>query len=517
MKFRVLDQASPAVPQRFRIQQQEPNLQDISAALPDVPVGRAQRQYNALPGWAKPLAAGQDMLDLAVNGITLGFGNKATAGIDALMGRGSYEDRLAVNRRRTEDARERAGVAGTIAEIGGTIAPAGALAKSVLSATRAVPATLSGGKGLAARTAALGADGATIGTLQSWGNDQDALTGAVTGLAAGVGGNLAGEAIGAGANKVAGLFNPKPKVMGVDELKAAGKAAYDRAKAAGVVFKPQAIGNLRNAVYQDMANFQYDPALQPGAAIVFNRLERLAQGGNVGLDGLESVRKIAGHAYNPMNPSNNELLRQITQRIDDFAANAKPNDVLIGNAKAATDALAEGRDYWSRFRKLEKVEELIARAERRAASTGSGGNVENTTRQELRKILDNKKLMRGFTPDELEAINAAVMGTGAQNTLRLLGKLSPQGSGLMAALGLGGVASMPQVAIPAMALGAGAKKGAEVMTARNADYAQRLIAAGGNRSALMGRPNAAQRLIEQYQPLLGRAIMSGALVGASGR
>jgi hypothetical protein len=159
----------------------------------------------------------------------------------------------------------------------------------------------------------------------------------------------------------------------------------------------------------------------------------------------------------------------------------------------------------------------LDRADRRAGSTGSGGNVENATRQELRKILDNKKLMRGFKPDELDAIRTAVMGSGTQNTLRLLGKMSPQGSGLMAALGLGWVAAMPEVAVPAMLIGASAKKGAEVMTKANAEYAKRLIASGGNRSALMGNPNAAQRMIEQYKPLLGRAIMSGALVGSAGR
>jgi hypothetical protein len=505
------EQSAPAAPQAPQ------DYSDISAAIPDVAVNREQRQYNALPAWGQALVAGQDMLNIGVNGITLGHADKAAAGMDSMLGRGSYEDRLAYHRKMTDDARSRAGSAGVVADVLGTLAPATGLAKSFLSASRAVPATLGGGLGLAARTGAMAADGATLGTVQAWGNDQDAATGAMLGALGGAGGNLLGEGISAGLGKVAGAFNAKPKVMAPEELKAAGSAAYGRAKDAGVVFKPEAVGRLRDTVYKDMAEFGWDPRLQPGAEVVYDRLSRLAEGGNVGLDGLESVRKIAGNAYNPLNNSNNELLRQITQRVDDFAANAGPDDILMGNAKAATDALSEGRGYWARFRKLEKVQELIDRAGRRAGSTGSGGNVENATRQELRKILDNKKMMRGFTPDEINAIEAAVMGTGAQNTLRLLGKLSPQGNGLMAGLGLGGAFAMPQVAVPAMLIGAGAKKGAEAMTRANAEYVKRLIATGGNKASLLGQPNAVQRLAQQYRPLLGRALMSGALVGTAGQ
>jgi hypothetical protein len=488
--------------------------EDISAALPDVAVSPAQRQFNALPVWAKPLVAGQDMLDLAVNGITLGLANNAAAGIDSLMGRGSYEDRLAVSEQRTAEARERAGWAGTAAEIGGTMVPASALAKSALSATRMVPAALSGTKGLIARSLAMGSDGALLGTIQATGNDTDPVTGALLGLAGGAGGNLAGEAITAGASKALGAFNKPVPTMTAEELKAAGTAAYGRAKDAGVVFKPEAVGKLRDDVYKDMAEFAWDPRLQPGADVVFDRLGRLAEGGNVGLEGLESVRKIAGNAYNPTNPSNNELLRQITQRVDDFAAKAGPDDILMGNAKVATDALKEGRDYWSRFRKLEKVDELLDRAGLNAGSAGSGGNIENASRQQLKRILTDKKMMRGFTTDEKDAIRKAVLGTPGQNTLRLLGKLSPQGGGLMAALGTGFSFANPWIGLPAMALAAGAKKGSEAMTSRNAELVKKLIAAGGSKSALEGPKNALQRLAESQREPLIRALMASGLVAA---
>lgn len=470
---------------------------------------QAQQDFNALPWYGQAAQAADDTVRFLANGMTLGYADKFAG---YMGGEGTEAERA-----KTAQAQERAGLAGTAAEIAGTMLPAGALANSALSATKYVPKAWNGIGGLLGRSAAAGADGAMLGAAQATGYDQDVATGAGVGFAGGVGGNLLGEAIGAGVNKVAGMFNPKPQTLTADQLKQAGQTAYKQAKDAGVVFKPEAVDNLRQTIQNDMAEFGFHPTNQPGAAVAYGELERLAQGGNVGLDGLESLRRIASGGYNPMNKSNNELLNRITQRIDDFAANAQPSELVMGDAKAATDALNEGRDYWSRFRKLEKVQELMDRAEVRAGSTGSGGNIENATRQELRKILDNKKLMRGFKPDEISAIRDAVLGTSAQNALRLVGKLSPGGNGLMTALGLGGAATMPGVALPAMAIGAGAKVASEAMTRSNAEAVKKLIAAGGNKASLLGQPNAVQRLVQQYQPLLGRSIMSGALVGTSGR
>lgn len=503
---RMIDQGAPESDIDAYVNSEGVTLQDLQAAPPPM---SAKQEFDALPWYGQAAQAADDTMRFLANGMTLGYADKFAG---YMNGEGTNAER-----QKTALAHERAGSAGTAAEIVGTMIPAGALAASPLSASRYVPSTLKGAAGLLGRSAAAGVDGAMLGAVQATGYDTDPTTGAAIGFAGGAGGNMIGEGIGAALDKTAGLFNKKPPTMTADQLKEAGQSAYRQAKDAGVVFKPEAVDRLRQTIYNDMAEFGFHPVNQPGAAVAYDELARLAQGGNVSLEGLEALRRMASNGYNPTNPSNNELLRRITQHIDDFAANARSDDILMGNAQMAVDALSEGRDYWSRFRKLEKVQELIDRAQRRAGSTGSGGNVENATRQELRKILDNKKMMRGFTPDELEAIRTAVMGSPAQNALRLVGKLSPQGNGLMAALGLGGAYAAPQVAIPAMIAGAGAKKAAEAMTASNAEAAKRLIAAGGNKMSLLGAPNAAQQLIRQYQPLLGRAIMSGALVATPRR
>lgn len=489
MKFYPIpsERQSSSVPQRFA---------PLSAA----------DEYAALPWYQQLGQAADDTVRFLANGATLGYADKIAG---YLGGEGTESERA-----KTARAKERAGSAGDVAEFVGSLAPASALGNSVLSATRAVPAGLQGLKGLAARSLAMGADGAAIGSTQAMGNDADPVTGALMGFAGGTLGNVAGERISAGASKVLGAFNKAPKTLTAEELKAAGTKAFKDAEQAGVIFKPEAAQGLRDAVYKDMAEFGYDPALHPGAAVVFDRLDKLANGGNVGLEAINGVRKIAGRAYTPSNPENNKLLGEITNGLDEFVANVRPDDVLTGDPAAASQALGTARDYWSRFRKLDKVNDLLDRAGLNAGSTGSGGNVENATRQQLKRILTDKKMMRGFTVDEKAAVKTAVLGSPAQNALRLAGKLSPQGNGLMLAIQGGLTATNPYIGVPVMLAGYVAKKSAEAMTARNADLVKKLIAAGGSKSALAAPKNALQRLAESKRDAITRALFAGGLVAA---
>jgi hypothetical protein len=104
------------------------------------------------------------------------------------------------------------------------------------------------------------------------------------------------------------------------------------------------------------------------------------------------------------------------------------------------------------MRKTEMIEEALSKAERRAASTGSGGNEHNAIRQNLRGVIDSPKKSRMFSKQELAAINDVVMGTKPLNALRLFGKLSPEGNGLMmflsGGLGAAGALTNPLLALP---------------------------------------------------------------------
>jgi hypothetical protein len=181
--------------------------------------------------------------------------------------------------------------------------------------------------------------------------------------------------------------------------------------------------------------------------------------------------------------------------------------LLMGDAQKGGNALLAARKNASIEFKLDDVAKQLEKAKTQAGSTWSGGNIENATRQKLRAILDNPSRSRGFSPDEKAALEQAVIGSGSgHNMARLVGKLSPQGSGLMAALGIGGTAANPMLAAGPIA-GIAGKKVSEKMTEANVKQLVDIIAAGGSRSAAVAAPNAIQRLTKSERERLALALM----------
>jgi hypothetical protein len=157
--------------------------QDISASLPkgNVQGAGARSEFDALPTWAKPIAAADDLASLFGDAATFGMGAKGAAWLRSKIGGTDYESERAKIDKGLQNARARAGGAGLVAEIGGAVATPVQLAKAGITATR-IPM---GGKALG-----LTADGAAIGTADAYGHDRDVTTGAAIGAGFGLGGDL---------------------------------------------------------------------------------------------------------------------------------------------------------------------------------------------------------------------------------------------------------------------------------------------------------------------------------------
>ena len=463
---------------------------------------QAQPPASDAPWYAKLGSAADDIVRLAANAATLGAADKFAA---YMSGAGEQAERA-----RTQGAADRAGWAGTVAEIGGAMLPAGAAVGAGAAAARAIAPNVAANAGLALRTAGLAGVGAGLGGAEAAVRGEDALTGAAIGGAAGGVGALAGEAISRGIGKAAGAFNKQPKIPDIAELNTAKSAAYKAADDAGIIFTPSASDRVRQSVVRSLTDIGYDPALQPGATPAVRRLLDL-EGKNITFTGLDTVRKIASNGYIPGNKSNNKAVSEIIRAIDDVTANPRASDVLTGNATEAGKAISEARSLAHRAAKAEQLEYAVQSAKNRAGTSGSGGNVDNATAQNIRKMLERG---RGFTPDEKAVMQQIVTRTPGQDALRLVGKLSPSGSGLMAALGVGATAVNPAMAIPA-GIGIGAKMLSDRGTSSAVDELSRIIRAGGSRAATQAPPNAVQRLAQSEKERLMRLIMSGGLVAAN--
>ena len=438
------------------------------------------------------LQKADDLVRMAADGLTGGYADKFAA----YMGGSPLEQ----ERAKTDEAAKRLGWVGTAAQIAGTAAGPGKVASGAAKLIPRVAPIL---------TSAL--TGAGIGGFDAAGHDQNIATGAGVGALAGVGGDLAAKGISGAVGKVAGAFNKTPPVVGGDELEALKNAAYGRAESAGGVVNSSATSRLADALRNEAAAFGYDPAMQPSTAGLFNRLKDY-EGQNLTMKGLDTLRKIAGRTWESRRDSDTALGSRLKSQIDDFADNLTPSDMIpgMGDATAANAAFKEARNLANRSFKNDDIMNAVEYARERAASTGTGGNVENAIRQELRKL---KNSNTSWTPDELQALSGEINPGLMRNTLRSVGGLSPDKGviPLMANMAAIGVNPM---ALAGSLMSMGARHGSEYLQKKGVEDIGRLVRSGGSKSAITPAPNAVQRLAKSKQDALARALMSGAVVMA---
>lgn len=503
-------QAQPVAPQPEDMGAPDPQVAAYTGEVLSGDPARARRaitrsEFDRMSPAQRAILAADDAVRLTANGLSFGFADKVGGKVSELTGIGPT---TAQRRQNTQDARDRAGLAGTVAEVGGSMATMGGAAKAGLTAFRAVPQ----GAGVGARLVAGGVEGAGYGALEAAGHDQDIGTGASIGALTGVAGQGAAEVV-SGLGKAAGQAYKRatgqvPRVPSRDELYAAANRAYKAADDAGVVLSQRGLARMRQGIVDDLTDFGFHPKIQPKAAAALEEINRIA-GGNATLKGLDQARKIALRGYG-LDKSDNAALRMIVDRIDEHLDRLGAGDVIMGRPEGI-DALKQARSLWQRLAKSDAVEQAIARGELTAATNASGGNTENEVRKEIRRLIRNPKASRGWTDDEMAQAMKTAAGTPTQNLLRLAGRLGPQGNGVGLMFGLGGLTTMSPAMLAGSAVGAVAKPVSRRMAQGNAQQLAEIMRAGGTRAAVSGPPNALQRLSETKRQALARALLAGGL------
>jgi hypothetical protein len=286
-------------------------------------------------------------------------------------------------------------------------------------------------------------------------------------------------------------------------VKGLANQAYKASEEAGAIIKPEAVQRLVMSVTDDLAEQAYIPLNAPKVGAVVEEMKRIAAG-NVTLKGLDALRQAARDVANSADPAEARLGSRMISQIDDMVQNLKPADILQGSKNQGINELLKGRTLWGAARKSELIDDMITKATDRASTSGTGGNVENAIRQNLRKILDSKRLSRGFTKDELAAIRQVVKGSWKQNVLRQFGILSPRTGALMQSIAGGAVvsdvASGVPILTPIIAAGTGAKMAADTLSKSAATGLSRNI-----RAAATGT----QPVIESAGVRAARALAQG--------
>lgn len=280
-------------------------------------------------------------------------------------------------------------------------------------------------------------------------------------IAGGLGGGLA-------ASRAMGLGGTAATVRnGMEDQKMRAADAYGQVRSDQTVLPRQDVDDLLTVLNQRMAGERINPRLQPGSSAVLDAIN--------------------ADAALPMRVEDIENLRRMTQQ--SLPVTAAPADqrlagimrdeitgYLDGLNMPSAQLLREGRDANRRYRAAETVQGATSKAQRRAASTGSGGNEINATRQNLRGLIDNPRKSRSFSAPELAAMEGVVTGTSGGNVARRLSRMAPTSGGLSSMIGMGGVLAAPPVAIPMIAATEAAKYMGERGTRSSVDALMQMIA-----------------------------------------
>lgn len=162
------------------------------------------------------------------------------------------------------------------------------------------------------------------------------------------------------------------------------------------------------------------------------------------------------------------------------------DDVLNTAAPSLSGDVAKARSMWGQLRRTETIDEAIRRGE--VAASGA----ENGIRNEIRAILKNKNRLKGFSAEEIKAMERVVNGTMSANLLKKIGKFGPgvsqQTNYVGAMMGGAGGATIGSAFGPAgtfigglavPAAGRVAQKLSERSTRKGAEMLRALTASGG--------------------------------------
>ncbi len=454
--------------------------------------------------------------DRYLHGATFGAWDKAApyihgAGDFIKTGGENWDESLKRGQALEDEIRRRAGADHPI--ISGAADVAGNLGTSVV--TGGAVANALGKAGVGATLLQDGMAGVVTGGATAAGDGENPLVGAGLGGAGGVAGNLIGKGVGAAAQ-----FFKKPNVPTIADRAAEKAAAYSEFENGGT-YTPDIYDALRANIQQELAKpgMAYSRRMHPKTRTLMQELDDMQRGGVSPASSAPppgSPVPIAAPALNPtVDPGALQNLRvlandairggeartgyAVRNAFDNTLLNPPPGVALSANGVDMGAKLQHANKVNQILQKAELVQNLLNKAGAGTRSTGSGGNINNKTRQALDKALAKR---RDWTPDELAGFSAASEPTRLEEGLRKVGKIAPGGNGLMTALNVGAWMHDPKnMALSVLAQGA--KGAADRSSMRRGEQVLETILNGGQK--VVSPPAPLRQFIERNHGGIGGA------------
>ena len=420
-------------------------------------------------------------LNKGAEAMTFGLaGDEANAAIAGMIPGGmGYDERLAFEREQ-EALMEKTNPGAMLgAEIGGSVAgallPGGAIG------------TLGKGAGTMARIGASAAAGAGMGGTYGFMEGEgmpDRVSGAATGAAIGGVVGAAAPAIGAGVQKFAdnraanrAIQEAVATAPTTEGLRSQGRAAYDAIEGVGLNIRPERVQDLKtqiaNALRGEGAAYTGAERVLPGSSAILGAVDNVGAGANtVPFNELDIFRRYANNAAAgaaATNPNDARIASGVVEKLDDFVMGLKPDDVDSGDVALLQELLPKARNLWSRMSRSDLIDNAIEAGNNNYRSGAASG-----IRAQFQRILNNPKLIRGFSDAERKMIQRVVNGSLPEQFVNYMGS----GLGMMAQGAVGGMLGGFPGMIAGGAIGAGARKVSEGLVNKNAEIARALVASG---------------------------------------
>ena len=295
------------------------------------------------------------------------------------------------------------------------------------------------------------------------------------GILAPIGGTLAKESskmlISKSAKKL--LNEAAPTIEG---LKTAARGVFKEIDNLGVTVNPSSTARLSAQLSTLTRKQGFNPTIHPKVNAALKEFDAVA-GQPQSLSEIDTLRRVANSAARSIEPDEARLGNLMVNRIDDFLDSAGRKE-LSGTTKNIGAKYRDARQLWRRAKKSELIEEAFNKANLQA--TG----FENGIRTQFRSILNNKKKVKGFTPEEISSMRQVVKGGSLENMAKMIGRFGfseGQASNmLMGSLGVAGGAAIGgaagAVAVPLV--GQMSRTLAQKLTRKGAEGANLIVRAG---------------------------------------
>ena len=281
------------------------------------------------------------------------------------------------------------------------------------------------------------------------------------------------RAISTGNKTLNAVRNKNAHAPTVQSLKSEKNYAYEQVKRSGQGFSPNEAQDMVNRAVRSAFDKGAFSATDDATMEAVNLLEGLS-GQAINLAEHDKLVRKLGKIYSRAKDQP-EILAMI-KSMDDSLASKAGSENVVKTARAANAKYAKAMLLEKEFGKIQRM-----------VDSGSSIDVVSRYKSSISKILDNPNKVKFFSPDEVTAMNNIVKGSLPKSAMNIVGKLAPNGNGLMTYLNIA-TAYINPAFLGLTAVSGVSRKISRSQIKSATRQLQDLVAAGGAPKGLIDKP-----------------------------